>query len=623
MPAGHPIAVPGEEDQLVYSRNDESTRAESPFAQPAPGPEVSVQEPPLESVPVVRASPVARLLADERGIDLSQVEGTGPGGRITRDDVLGFTPQVTEVESPSVEEEHQGNGQGNGSAIPLPSNMEDPTLQVVAQPEPPVEVEEAPAPDFVSYVDEPPVEVEEAPAPEPVSYVDEPPVEMEEAPAPDFVSYVDEPPVEVEEAPAPEPVSYVEQPPVEVEEAPAPEPVSYVDEPPIEVEEAPAPGFVSYVDEPPVEVEEAPAPDFVSYVDEPPVEVEEAPMPEPVSYVDEPPAEAVEESEPEPWVSEPESSVEDEPLDELEEEETDTEAWIEEVVAEAEAEEETVAEVDEEPAPEPVSYVEEPPIEVEGEPLDELEEEEADTETLIEEIIAEAEEEETAAEAQEEEVVAEVEAEEPIVEVEQRLSFHVSVDVDMGQALELRRQINEQLAGEDIHVTVDDLVVKACAQALVSFPSFKARCAGNGVSMNGHVNVGVDVSTDQGLTETVLLDCGGRSLRELSVASKELSDSAEAGVLPSEEHAGGGFSVSSMGAFDVSGFTAALEPHQGAVLAMGSVTKRPVVRNDEVTVGQVLTATLSVDHHVAEEADGARFIEEIKRLLENPLRLVV
>jgi pyruvate dehydrogenase E2 component (dihydrolipoamide acetyltransferase) len=201
--------------------------------------------------------------------------------------------------------------------------------------------------------------------------------------------------------------------------------------------------------------------------------------------------------------------------------------------------------------------------------------------------------------------------------------FYISTDVDMAKALELRQQINSELAGEDIHITVNDLIIKACAAALKRFPRFNAYYGDDGIRMNDELNIGIAVSTDEGLIVPAVLDCAGRSLGDVAAAAKDLADRAGAGTLSPQEYAGGTFAISNLGMFDVTSFTAIIQPPQTAVLAVGTITKRPVVKNDEVTVGQIMTATLSADHRMVDGADGARFIGEVKRLLENPMHLLV
>ena len=478
---GQPIAVLGEEDELVFRREHEPIQsgsqvfrredeapqadidafheqAESPFPRPGARLEVPTDGPPLEPARVVRASPVARLLAEEREIDLSQIEGTGPGGRITRDDVLDFEPQS--VQEAALEQEE---AQADRPAIPLPGERQGPFFEVA---EAETQVTEPLPQEFAESVhtvnQDVAVEAEPQVA-EPVHAVHE---DMEQEPEPEVVQPVDE----------------VEQ---------------TSDE---DAEEEPEPEVVQ------------PADEVVQVVDE---DAEEEPEPE----------------------------VEQEALQE-----------------------------------------------VQKVPLSRMREQIA-------------------------RVTARSKQEKP--------HFYISADVDMARALELRQQINSELAGEDIHITVNDLIIKACAAALKRFPRFNAYYGDDGIRMNDELNIGIAVSTDEGLIVPAILDCAGRSLGDVAAAAKDLADRAGAGTLSPQEYAGGTFAISNLGMFDVTSFTAIIQPPQTAVLAVGTITKRPVVKNDELTVGQIMTATLSADHRMVDGADGARFIGEVKRLLENPMHLLV
>ena len=478
---GQPIAVLGEEDELVFHREHEPIQsgsevfrredeapqadidafheqAESPFPRPGARLEVPTDGPPLEPARVVRASPVARLLAEEREIDLSQIEGTGPGGRITRDDVLDFEPQS--VQEAALEQEE---AQADRPAIPLPGERQGPFFEVA---EAETQVTEPLPQEFAESVhtvnQDVAVEAEPQVA-EPVHAVYE---DMEQEPEPEVVRPADE----------------VEQ---------------TSDE---DAEEEPEPEVVQ------------PADEVVQVVDE---DAEEEPEPE----------------------------VEQEALQE-----------------------------------------------VQKVPLSRMREQIA-------------------------RVTARSKQEKP--------HFYISADVDMARALELRQQINSELAGEDIHITVNDLIIKACAAALKKFPRFNAYYGHDGIRMNDELNIGIAVSTDEGLIVPAILDCAGRSLGDVAAAAKDLADRAGAGTLSPQEYAGGTFAISNLGMFDVTSFTAIIQPPQTAVLAVGTITKRPVVKNDELTVGQIMTATLSADHRMVDGADGARFIGEVKRLLENPMHLLV
>ena len=200
--------------------------------------------------------------------------------------------------------------------------------------------------------------------------------------------------------------------------------------------------------------------------------------------------------------------------------------------------------------------------------------------------------------------------------------FYVAAGVDMTAAMALRQQINEALAGE-ARVTVNDLIVKACALTLAKFPAFNASFEGNNLRMNPAINVSIAVAVEYGLLVVSLGDCRGRSLAEISQAARGAVERAQSGVLREDDYTGGTFSISNMGMFDVDSFSAIIYPPQSAVIAVGTVRKQAVVRDDQITMAQMMQATLSTDHRVADGAQAAQFLVEVKRVLENPVSLVV
>ena len=201
--------------------------------------------------------------------------------------------------------------------------------------------------------------------------------------------------------------------------------------------------------------------------------------------------------------------------------------------------------------------------------------------------------------------------------------FYVSSDVDMTRAMELRQQVNQLLQGEGVRVSVNDLIIKSCVEALKKYPKFNAYFHENGLQFNDRINIGVAIAEEEGLIVPAIIDCAQKPLKDIAMASKDLAERARKGTLHSNEYTGGTFTISNLGMFDVSSFVAIIVPPQTAVLAVGSVTKKPVARDDQVVIAQMMTATLSSDHRVVDGAESARFMVEVKRLLENPVGLLV
>ena len=200
--------------------------------------------------------------------------------------------------------------------------------------------------------------------------------------------------------------------------------------------------------------------------------------------------------------------------------------------------------------------------------------------------------------------------------------FYVTADIDMGKAMELRREVNDALAPEG-RVSVNDLVVRACAIALGRHPKFNAFFQEDHLQFNNSINIGIAISLESGLIVPGISDCGGKSLAEIAAASKDLIERANSGSLRNEEYSGTTFSISNLGMFDVDSFAAIIFPPHAAVLAVGTVKEQPVVRDGQLAVGQVMKATLSTDHRVADGAEAARFLVEVKGLLEKPISLLL
>ena len=200
--------------------------------------------------------------------------------------------------------------------------------------------------------------------------------------------------------------------------------------------------------------------------------------------------------------------------------------------------------------------------------------------------------------------------------------FYVTTDIDMTHAMALRKQINDTLEG-DVRVSVNDLVIKACVDALKRHPNLNSTFSDDGILTHESINIGIAISAGDGLIMPAILDCGGKSLTQISAASQDLAQRSQSGTLQSDEYTGGTFSISNMGMFDVTSFVAIIQPPQSAVLAVGTVQERAVVQGGEIVVREMMSATLSVDHRVSDGVEGAQFIADVKQQLERPLRLLL
>jgi pyruvate dehydrogenase E2 component (dihydrolipoamide acetyltransferase) len=199
--------------------------------------------------------------------------------------------------------------------------------------------------------------------------------------------------------------------------------------------------------------------------------------------------------------------------------------------------------------------------------------------------------------------------------------FYVTVDVDMDAAVALRDQLQR---GEDVKVTYNDLVLKACAKALTRFPMVNASWAADKIVTHGEVHVGVAVTIPDGLITPVVRNADRKSVLDISREVKDLATRARERKLKPEEFTGSTFTISNLGMFGVTEFTAIINPPESAILAVGAVQRVAVVDEDDtVRPGHRMKVTLSSDHRVVDGAMAAQFLAEVRRLLENPVSLFV
>jgi pyruvate dehydrogenase E2 component (dihydrolipoamide acetyltransferase) len=200
--------------------------------------------------------------------------------------------------------------------------------------------------------------------------------------------------------------------------------------------------------------------------------------------------------------------------------------------------------------------------------------------------------------------------------------YYITAEIDMTEAEHERHQINDALH-HDLHISINDLIIKASALALAKHPIFNTWFVDGQVQQHAAINVCVAIALDDGLIAPAVLDCGAKSLREISQASKSLIERAKSGALKPEEYSGGTFTISNLGPYDVETLIAIIQPPQAAILGVGSVREMPVVREGQIVVARMMKAALSADHRVTDGAQGAQFLHEIRRLLENPAALLI
>jgi pyruvate dehydrogenase E2 component (dihydrolipoamide acetyltransferase) len=199
--------------------------------------------------------------------------------------------------------------------------------------------------------------------------------------------------------------------------------------------------------------------------------------------------------------------------------------------------------------------------------------------------------------------------------------FYVTAEVGMDRAWALREELNG-LEGQP-KISVNDFVVRACAVALLDHPGVNASFQGESIRVYHRAHIGIAVALEEGLITPVLRDCHAKSLSQIAVEARDLAERARTRKLRAQEMSGATFSISNLGMYDVTEFSAIINPPEGAILAVGTVRKVPVVDESGLGVGRRMMLTLSCDHRVMDGAMGARFLQEVKRLLEEPLRLLV
>jgi pyruvate dehydrogenase E2 component (dihydrolipoamide acetyltransferase) len=203
--------------------------------------------------------------------------------------------------------------------------------------------------------------------------------------------------------------------------------------------------------------------------------------------------------------------------------------------------------------------------------------------------------------------------------------FYLTITVDAEALLGFRADLNRQLAdrGEDLKVSVNDLIVKACAVLLRSNPDLNVSFGGDKLLVHKRVHVGMAVAVDGGLVVPVVRDADQKTLTQVSREARELVGKARSGKLAADEMGGGTFTVSNLGMFGVQQFTAVINPPEAAILAVGAALAEPVVTEDgAVEVHQRMRLTLSIDHRALDGATGARFLQQLKTALEHPLQIV-
>jgi pyruvate dehydrogenase E2 component (dihydrolipoamide acetyltransferase) len=203
--------------------------------------------------------------------------------------------------------------------------------------------------------------------------------------------------------------------------------------------------------------------------------------------------------------------------------------------------------------------------------------------------------------------------------------FYLDIDIDASPLMEAREELKSAGEGADTaKITVNDFVLKAAIQAAVKVPRVNASFDGDAIVQYADIDLGIAVAIEDGLLTPVIRAAQNKSLREISELAKDLAHRARNKRMKPEEFQGGTFTVSNLGGMGIDSFSAVINPPQGFILAIGRITKVPVVDDcDQIIVGHRMSLTMSCDHRVIDGALGAEYLKELRHLLENPALLLV
>lgn len=198
--------------------------------------------------------------------------------------------------------------------------------------------------------------------------------------------------------------------------------------------------------------------------------------------------------------------------------------------------------------------------------------------------------------------------------------FYLTMSIDMDNAVETRAKLNEL---SPVKISFNDLVLKAAAVALKQHPKINSSWLGDKIRINHHVNIGVAVAVDEGLLVPVVRFADAKSLSQIAAEVKQFAQKAKDKKLQPADWEGSTFTISNLGMFGIDEFTAIINPPDACILAIGGIAQTPVVKNGQVVPGNIMKVTLSCDHRVVDGASGAAFLQTLKSLLEEPLRMLV
>ena len=201
--------------------------------------------------------------------------------------------------------------------------------------------------------------------------------------------------------------------------------------------------------------------------------------------------------------------------------------------------------------------------------------------------------------------------------------FYLTVDCEIDRLLEARKNLNARAKDGEFRISVNDMIIKAAAAALIEVPRANAAWSDEGVRLFKRADISVAVAIDDGLITPIVRGAEGKGLKAISAEMADLAARARENKLAPEEFQGGTFSISNLGMYGLKQFDAVINQPQGAILAVGAGEQRPVVHDGELAVATVMSLTLSVDHRALDGAIGAEYLAALKSLIEEPLGLLL
>jgi pyruvate dehydrogenase E2 component (dihydrolipoamide acetyltransferase) len=201
--------------------------------------------------------------------------------------------------------------------------------------------------------------------------------------------------------------------------------------------------------------------------------------------------------------------------------------------------------------------------------------------------------------------------------------YYLTLDIDMTDALRFRERANAALEPEGVRASINDVIILAVARTLPRHPKFNSWWQDDQLQLHARVNVGVAIALDDGLIAPAILDCAAKPLSQIARESRDLAERARGGALKPDEYTAGTFTITNLGAFGVGVLIGIINPPQTAILGVGAVEQRPVVRDGQVVARPMMTVALSADHRVTDGVEGARFLQTLKSYLESPALMLV